>query len=81
MHRCFGSLDRERIHHLHGRWNDAGRDDLGHRRSRSADAFECGKQRPDALRLAQDSHNDARDDRERPLRTDDQTDEIGAGCI
>ena len=81
MHRRFGRLNRERVHHLDGGRNDATADDVRHRQAACVDRVECRKQRLDGLGPAEDSHGDARHDGQRPFRSDDQPDEIGAGRV
>ena len=49
-HRGLGSLDRQRVHHLDRRGDDAGPDDRRHRVPPGAGGLERGQQAPDQLR-------------------------------
>ena len=81
MHRGLRRLNRERVHHLDGRRDDARADDRRHRLAPRIDAVERREQRLHALRLAQDPHDDLRRDAERPFGTDEQAEQIRAGRI
>ena len=81
MHGRFSGANRQRVHHLDRGRNDAGADDLRHRRARLADAVERGQQRLHALGLAQDPDDHLRHDGQRAFAADDQAEQIGPGRI
>ena len=78
MHRRFGGADRERVHHLDRRRDDAGADDVGHDGAAGVDRVERGEQRLHRFGPPQNPHGHARDDGERAFRSDDEPEQIGA---
>ncbi len=77
----FGGLDRQPVHHLDGRRNNAGADDLRHRGARCLGRFECRQDRLDGLGSAENAQCDFRDDRERAFRSDQRAEEIDSGRV
>ena len=71
-----GRLDREPVHHLDRGRHDAGADDALHGSARGVHGVERREQRAHRLRHADEPERDARDDAQRPLRADDDADEV-----
>ena len=70
MHGCFGGFDRQPIHHLDGRRNDAGGDNFGDGRSGLLGRVERCKKGPHRFRNAQQPQRHLCDDRQRAFGSD-----------
>ena len=70
--RLLTRFDRQRVEHLDGGRDDAGRDDVADRVARLLGVGEVGDQRADRLGLAQQPHGDLGDDADGAFRADDQ---------
>src|SRR5712692_6771058 len=79
VHRRLGRLDRQPVHHLDCRGQDPRRDDPGDGGARVVRRGESGEQRDDRLRPAQHAQRDLGRDPERPLRPDEDAEQVGAG--
>ena len=77
MERLLGRLDREPVHHLDRGRQDPGRDDRRDRLAGRVDRPERRELRAHGLGLADDSQRDLGRDPERPLGTDEGTEQVG----
>jgi hypothetical protein len=81
MNGRFDGDQRNAVHDLYGSGNDPRGDDLRHRGSRSADRVVRREQRLHRLGPAQDLHRDLRDNGERSLGANENTEQIRPGRV